>query len=165
MPDSPSRADAVAALGRLKEVIEDFPFVDMPSRSVALSAMLTVVCRKSMRTAPLHGFTAPTMGTGKSLIADVVAALGTGRDAPVMSQGATEEEDEKRLLSVLMQGDPVVVIDNVTRPVTGDALCSILTSETWQNRKLGTNDQIRVPTQTLFIANGNNLQFREDRRR
>lgn len=162
VPDSPSRADAVAALGRLKEVIEDFPFVDMPSRSVALSAMLTVVCRKSLRTAPLHGFTAPTMGTGKSLIADVVAALGTGRDAPVMSQGATEEEDEKRLLSVLMQGDPVVVIDNVTRPVTGDALCSILTSETWQNRKLGTNDQIRVPTQTLFIANGNNLQFRED---
>jgi len=79
-----------------------------------------------------------------------------------MSQGATEEEDEKRLLSVLMQGDPVVVIDNVTRPVTGDALCSILTSETWQNRKLGSNDQIRVPTQTLFIANGNNLQFRED---
>ncbi len=149
VPESPTRADAVAALGLLKELLEGFPFVDMPSRSVALSAMLTVVCRKSIRTAPLHGFTAPTMGTGKSLIADVVAALGTGREAPVMSQGATEEEDEKRLLSVLMQGDPVVVIDNVTRPVTGDALCSILTSETWQNRKLGTNDQIRVPTQTL----------------
>lgn len=162
VPDSPRQEDAVAALGRLKEVIKDFPFVDTPSRSVALSAMLSVVCRKSLRTAPLHGFTAPTMGTGKSLIADVVATLGTGRDAPVMSQGATEEEDEKRLLSVLMQGDPVVVIDNVTRPVTGDAMCSILTSEMWQNRRLGTNDQIRVPTQTLFIANGNNLQFRED---
>ncbi|NWH07344.1 MAG: bifunctional DNA primase/polymerase [Alphaproteobacteria bacterium] len=162
VPESPSRADAVAAMGLLKELLEGFPFVDVPSRSVALSAMLTAVCRKMLRTAPLHGFTAPTMGTGKSLIADVVAILGTGRDAPVMSQGATEEEDEKRLLSILMQGDPVVVIDNVTRPVTGDALCSILTSETWQNRKLGTNDQIRVPTQTLFIANGNNLQFRED---
>ena len=162
VPEKPTRANAVAALGLLKELLEGFPFVDMPSRSVALSAMLTVVCRKSIRTAPLHGFTAPTMATGKSLIADVVATLGTGREAPVMSQGATEEEDEKRLLSVLMQGDPVVVIDNVTRPVTGDALCSILTSETWQNRKLGTNDQIRVPTQTLFIANGNNLQFRED---
>jgi hypothetical protein len=92
--------------------------------------MLTAVCRKMLRTAPLHGFTAPTMGTGKSLIADVVAMIATGREAPVMSQGSSEEEDEKRLLSVLMQGDPVVVIDNVTRPVTGDALCSILTSET-----------------------------------
>lgn len=160
--DSPSRADAVAAIGRLKEVIENFPFVDMPSRSVAISAMLTVVCRKSLRTAPLHGFSAPTMGSGKSLLADVISMIATGRDAPVMTQGATEEEDEKRLLSVLLQGDPVVVIDNVIRPVTGDALCSVLTSETWQGRPLGQTGLVRVPTRTLFIANGNNLQFRED---
>lgn len=162
VPESPSRADAVAAVGRLKELIENFPFVDMPSRSVALSAMLTAVCRKSLRTAPLHGFSAPTMGSGKSLLADVISMIATGRDAPVMTQGATDEEDEKRLLSVLLQGDPVVVIDNVIRPVTGDALCSVLTSETWQGRPLGQTGLVRVPTRTLFIAIGNNLQFRED---
>lgn len=160
--ESPTRADAVSALGTLKELLEGFPFVDMPSRSVVLSAMLTAVCRKSLRTAPLHGFSAPTMGSGKSLLADVISMIATGRDAPVMTQGATDEEDEKRLLSVLLQGDPVVVIDNVIRPVTGDALCSVLTSETWQGRPLGQTGLVRVPTRTLFIANGNNLQFRED---
>lgn len=162
VPDAPSRDEAVAALGQLRQLLAGFPFVDDASRSVALSAILTAVCRKALRTAPLHGFSAPTMGTGKSLLADVVAMIATGRDAPVMSQGKDDEDDRKRLLSVLMQGDPVVVIDNVTRPVTGDALCSILTSEVWQERKLGVNEQVRVPTRTLFIANGNNLEFRED---
>lgn len=162
VPDTPSRDDAVAALGQLRSVLAGFPFVDDASRSVALSAILTAVCRKSLRTAPLHGFSAPTMGTGKSLLADVVAMVATGRDAPVMSQGEDNEDDRKRLLSILMQGDPVVVIDNVTKPVTGDALCSILTSESYQDRKLGANEQVRVGTRTLFIANGNNLEFRED---
>src|SRR5215210_8233988 len=99
------------------------------------------------------------MGTGKSLLADIVA---TGRPAAVMSQGKSEEEDEKRMLSVLMQGDPIVVIDNVERPVQGDALCSILTQEVWQSRQLGASKQIQVPTNVLFLATGNNLAFRGD---
>ena len=127
VPDTPSREDAVAALGRLMWVLKDFPFVDDASRSVALSAMLTAVCRRSLRTAPMHGFSAPTMSTGKSLLADVVAHLATGRDAPVMSQARDEEEERKRLLSILMQGDPVISIDNVSRPISGDVMCSILT--------------------------------------
>jgi hypothetical protein len=162
VPENPTRDEAVAALAKIKALLVGFPFVDEASRSVALSAVLTAVSRRALRTAPLHGFSAPTMGTGKSLLADFVSMVATGRDASVMTQGATEEEDEKRLLSVLLQGDPVVVIDNVLRPVTGDALCSILTSETWQGRPLGQTGLIRVPTQTLFIANGNNLEFRED---
>ena len=63
VPDAPTQEDAVAALAKLKWIIEGFPFVEddagrSPSRSVALSAMLTAVCRRSLRTAPdarLHG--------------------------------------------------------------------------------------------------------------
>src|SRR5215210_6717020 len=100
------------------------------ARQGALSAILTALCRIGLRTAPLHAFSAPTMGTGKSLLADIVSIIATGRAAAVMSQGKNEEEDEKRLLSVLMQGDPIIVVDNVDRPIQGDALCSILTQET-----------------------------------
>lgn len=162
VPDRPSRDDALAAMATLKAVIGGFPFVDDAARSVALSAILTAVSRRAVRTAPLHGFSAPTMGTGKSLLADVVSMVATGRDAVVMSQGASEEEDEKRLLSVLMQCDPVLVIDNIKRPVEGDALCSILTSETWKGRQLGLNRLIAVSTATLIIATGNNIEFRGD---
>lgn len=167
VPDAPSLDDARAALAKLKQVIKDFPFVEeepgrSASRSVALSAMLTAVCRRSLRTAPMHGFSAPTMSTGKSLLADVVAMLATGRDAPVMSQARDEEEERKRLLSILMQGDPVISIDNVSRPISGDVMCSILTQETWQDRRLGSNDQQIVSTRALWMANGNNIEFRED---
>lgn len=162
VPDEPTHGDAVAAMEVLKGVIEGFPFVDDAARSVALSAILTAVCRRAIRTAPLHGFSAPTMGTGKSLLAEVVSMIVTGRAPSVMNQSSSEEEDKKRLLSVLMQGDPVLVIDNITRPVTGEALCSVLTQETWQERRLGANTNQIVNTNALFIANGNNLEFRED---
>lgn len=169
VPDAPTQEDAVAALAKLKWVIEGFPFVEdgdgrSPSRSVALSAMLTAVCRRSLRTAPMHGFTAPTMGTGKSLLTDAVALLAMGRPATVLNQSGDGdgEEERKRLMSVLMQSDPVVVIDNVDRPMGGARMCSILTQETWQDRMLGGNDQGHVSTRTLWLVNGNNLEFRED---
>ena len=172
IPEAPTKEQAGAALAVLKEPLTGFPFVpddetapgDSPSasRSVALSALLTSVCRRTLRSAPLHGFSAPTMGTGKSLLCDVVAMVATGRTAVVMSQGKTEEEDEKRLLGVLMQGDPLLTIDNIERPLSGDSLCSILTQESWQCRLLGENKQIRVPTNVLIMATGNNLAFKGD---
>ena len=169
VPDAPTQEDAVASLAKLKWIIEGFPFVEdddgrSPSRSVALSAMLTAVCRRSLRTAPMHGFTAPTMGTGKSLLTDAVALLTMGRPATVLNQSGDGdgEEERKRLMSVLMQSDPVVVIDNVDRPMGGARMCSILTQETWQDRMLGGNDQGHVSTRTLWLVNGNNLEFRED---
>jgi hypothetical protein len=171
IPDQPTKEQAQAALDLLKGPLAGFPFVpdneDSPqgpsaSRSVALSALLTSVCRRTLRSAPLHGFSAPTMGTGKSLLCDVVSMLATGRPASAMSQGKTDEEDEKRLLGVLMQGDPLLVIDNVERPLGGDSLCTILTQESWQGRLLGENKQIHIPTTVLFMATGNNLTFKGD---
>ena len=125
-----------------------------------LSAVLTALCRRTLRTAPMHAFSAPTMGTGKSLLADIVSIIATGRAPACVSQGKNDEEEEKRLLSILMQGDGIVVYDNVERPMQGDALCSILTQEAWRSRQLGSNKQVRVLTNALFLATGNNLGFK-----
>lgn len=163
VPDSPSSEDVKAALETLKDVLKGFPFVDDAARSVALSAILTALIRRSLRTAPLHGITAPTFGTGKSLLTEVVAMIATGADSPAsMSLGRGDDEDEKRLLSVLMQGDPIVLIDNVLKPIEGGSLATILTSESWQGRILGVSKMKPVSTRVLFLANGNNLGFSED---
>src|SRR4029077_13510853 len=53
-------------------------------------------------------------------------------------------------------------IDNIERPLSGDSLCSILTQESWQSRLLGENRQVRVATNVLFMATGNNLTFKGD---
>src|SRR5262249_16082067 len=102
IPATPSRDDALAALAKLNKLIETFPFVSDADRSVALSAILTPLDRHALATAPLHAFTSPVAGSGKSLLVDIVAVLATGRLMPVIAQGKNEEELEKRLGSALL---------------------------------------------------------------
>jgi putative DNA primase/helicase len=163
LPLNPSREDAQTALAKLLEVIQDFPFLGEADRSVALAAILTALIRPSLRTAPLFGFVASKMGSGKSLLADVVSLIATGRPAAVMTQGADENEDKKRMLPILAEGDPVAVIDNIERPFGSAALCSILTQTSWRDRVLGKSQTISLPTtNTTWLATGNNVVFEGD---
>ncbi|WP_457939827.1 hypothetical protein [Mesorhizobium sp. 10J20-29] len=171
IPDQPTRSQALAALGKLKDVIKDFPFVlddqndpleESAYRSVALSAILTAVSRKALRTAPGHGFDATSMATGKTLLCDTISMIATGRPASTISQGKNEEEFNKRLFSILLQGDPVITIDNIEQPVRSDEFCTVLTSETWQCRVLGISGNRTVMTNVLFLLNGNGLTFEGD---
>ena len=68
--------------------------------------ILTALIRKSIRTAPLHGFTAPKMSSGKSLLADVEGLIATGKVNCAISHAENEAEEKKRLLAVLSEGDP-----------------------------------------------------------
>jgi hypothetical protein len=127
-----------------------------------LAAVLTALVRRTLRSAPMHGVSAPTPGTGKTLAIQVVSMIAMGRPLTAMSQGASSEEDEKRIFSVLLQGDQIVCIDNVTRPIGGDALCTILTETMWQSRILGESRNVSVATNVLFMPSGNNLTFAGD---
>ena len=137
IPSKPSRDDAIAALEILTEPIKQFPFVEDCHQSVALSAILTALVRRSIKTAPLFGFSAPTMGSGKSLLADVAAIIATGYPSPAMSQGHDETEDRKKLLASLTEGDSILLIDNVDRPIEGGVLCSMLTQTEIRDRAPG----------------------------
>ena len=165
--EHPTREHALRSLAVLKEPFKDFPFVQnakggSASRSVLLSAVLTGLVRRTLRSAPIHGVSAPTPGTGKSLAINVVSMIVSGRMATSMSQGSSEEENEKRLFSSLLLGDQLLLIDNITRPVEGAALCTILTEPNWTNRILGESRNVTVMTNTLLMANGNNLTFKGD---
>lgn len=166
--EEPSREAALSALKMLQEPFKDFPCIkDGPngssaSRAVLLSMVLTGLVRRTLPTAPVHGVSAPTPGTGKTLAIQSASTIVLGRQVTAMSQGASEEEDEKRLFSVLKQGDGVIMIDNVTRPISGDALCTVLTEQTWQSRILGESRNVSVNTNALFTVTGNNLVFGGD---
>jgi hypothetical protein len=162
VPSSPLKDDAAFALARLQHPLRKFPFVDDASKSVALSALLTALIRPNMRTAPLHGFDAPSAGTGKSMLAEMAGLLAMGVRPPALSQGKTAEEDEKRLSTVLFAGDPVIHIDNCERPIRGDFLCSMLTQEIVQARILGQSERRVLPSTALVLASGNNLTFAGD---
>lgn len=154
--DKPTQRDANAALKVLEELIVGFPFVGQADQAVALAAMLTAIVRRPLPTAPAFAFSAPTAGSGKSMMVDLCSVLATGREAGVIAPGRNDEETEKRLASLLLAGAPIA-IDNAEHGVGGELLCQILTQRTVRLRVLGKSDTPELPTNTLVSITGNNL--------
>ena len=162
IPQHPSKTEASAALQTINRLIEHFPFVSEADRSVALSAILTALDRHAMATAPLHAFTSPAAGTGKSKLVDIAAMLATGRLTPVISQGRGEEELEKRLGAALLAGDITVSIDNCERKLQSAFLCQALTQQKLNIRVLGLSKNVETPVTATIFATGNNLSIAGD---
>jgi putative DNA primase/helicase len=155
--EHPTKGDAVRALARLKHLIRFFDFADDVSRSIWLCTVLTGVIRRILPTAPLFGYSAPKRGSGKGLLVSAASIIVSGVEAPLMTQGRTEEELEKRITTKLRAGHSCLHIDNCSLPLAGDKLNSILTTPTTDDRVLGTHTDARLATNVLLMASGNNL--------
>jgi len=162
IPSSLDHTSAVAAANIILSLIDKFPFATSADKSVALSAILTSCVRQSLRTAPLHAFTAPVMGSGKSKLVDIACLIATGREAAVMSQGKTEEEFEKRIGALMLAGETMIPIDNCEAPLGGEYLCAVLTQTVARTRILGRSEAPELPTNTMITATGNNLRLTGD---
>lgn len=170
IPQRPTREQARAALDLLIDEVlarpclnsdrpEDrgFSFASASDRSAALAAILTALVRHSLPTAPLFLFNATRPASAKSLLADCVSLIATGRTATVFELGEDPDEVEKRLLAVLLAGDPVINLDNLEQPLGGSGLCKTLTAESITGRILGVSKNATVPTITTWLATGNNV--------
>jgi hypothetical protein len=158
-----SQSAAQAAARRLSEPFAEFPFSSPAARSVVVSGILTGLQRRLLPTAPGHGFDANHWGAGKTLLADCISIIVTGAEVPSISVGESDEvELAKMFTSVLMAGDQVVLIDNISRPFNSDTFATILTKTLYQGRILGINKMAHLVTNCLFILTGNNLTFLKD---
>lgn len=158
IPDQPTRDDALRALALLEELVSESPFDDEPSKSVALSGLITPVVRGAFPVAPMHVSSAPVAGSGKSFLWDMVAAISTGQQRiPVIAAGNVEET-EKRLVGVILSGQPLISIDNVNGELKGDFLCQAIEQHILDIRPLGRSEIARIETGGVTIfATGNNI--------
>jgi putative DNA primase/helicase len=159
LPAKPSKAVAEKALKKLDSLLDEFPFTDEASRSVALSALITPVVRGALSVAPMHVTRAPVAGSGKSYIIDLASALNSGERAPVITAGRTEEETEKRLVAALLTGQTIISIDNVNGELGGDALCQIIERPVVSVRPLGQSSFIKIESRATCFATGNNIRL------
>jgi putative DNA primase/helicase len=159
LPPRPSKAVGAKALARLDQLLDEFPFVDAASRSVALSALITPVVRGALMVAPMHVTKAPVAGSGKSYIIDLASALNSGERAPVMSAGVKEEELEKRLAAALMAGQTFISLDNVNGELGGDFLCQVIERPVVQPRILGKSEAPKIDSRASCFATGNNIRL------
>jgi hypothetical protein len=162
VPEQPTKDDANAALAEIDKLIDTFPFVTLADHSVTLSGFLTALDRRAMATAPLHAFTAPVAGTGKSLLVDLISILATGQPMPVIAPGRSEEELEKRLGAAFLAGDVCVSIDNCEHELAGSFLCQALTQMRLNIRILGQSKNVEMPVNATIFATGNNLVIAGD---
>jgi hypothetical protein len=157
VPDAPTHADAIRARDALLEPLADFPFATDAHKAAALAALLTPLARFAFDgPAPLFFITANTRGTGKGLLADVLATVAFGRPFARAAYSRDDDEMRKVILALALEGERAVLLDNVAGTFGGPALDAALTSVEWSGRVLGQSRQARLPLLATWYATANN---------
>jgi putative DNA primase/helicase len=159
IPEAPTLDDAREAIKTLRHLIRDFPFQSAVDEAAAISAFISAVNRPTLGATPLHAFSAPMPGSGKSLLATLVTIVATGNHPSFITQGPNDEELEKRTSSQMLAGRQVINIDNCNRPLKGASLCNLLTAGRVSLRILGLSKMPEIASSSFVLANGNNMRF------
>jgi putative DNA primase/helicase len=158
IPERPTRDDALTALGLLKALLAEFPFIDAASRSVALSGLITPVVRGVMDVAPMHTARASVASSGKSFLWDVASFILSGQKCPVIAAGRDEAETEKRLVSCALAAYQMFNLDNVNGELYGDFLCQMVERSVVVPRILGQSKAPQLNNRWSVFATGNNIR-------
>jgi hypothetical protein len=150
IPDSPTRADAVLAVGKLWNAVKEFPWLynhqerfqiedNMRNEGGSredriinqsfikwLCLLVAQAVRLELDTVPLGLITANTPGLGKSYLAHAIPLILFGRTASVttLPEGSNMQnrgdELRKRIISQIEGGETFTLIDNVSRTSGAD---------------------------------------------
>jgi len=163
VPEEPTREDATQALAELFEPFAEFPFKTMADASVLLAAPITIMARPAIAgPTPLFAIRKNAPGVGGSLAVDAISVIATGRPAPRMTLTSDSRELRKLILTLAIEGTPLVLFDNLEGTVGSSILAAAITSETWADRLLGVSKVVRAPLRPTWLATGNGLTFTSD---
>lgn len=165
IPVEPTGDDLNGAVSLVvDELLGEFAFTDQPSRANAVALVLTAVLRPAIPgLVPMALLNAPVAGSGKTLLINTAAQIATGRQAALTAAPSRDDEElRKRITSLLMAGDPIVVFDNVGERLTSSVLAQALTAPVWGDRVLGRSQMLHLEQRAVWAATGNNLQVGGD---
>src|SRR5262249_55218735 len=124
--------------------------------------LLTCVLRGAFEVAPMHLFRAHDVGSGKSLLADLMSTVARGLPCPVITFVKSVEEMEKRLGARVLDGVPMVSLDNCSDNIGGDLLCQITERPLIRIRILGKSEAPECEWRGVLHATGNNVTLTGD---
>lgn len=161
--DRPSKDDIKSSLDALFDPLHDFPFETMEHRSALLAGLLTPLAWFLFDgPAPMFLIDKNVRGAGAGLLADVVALTVTGRRFSIMSYTNDREELRKRITTLAMEGERLILLDNLAGAVGNDVLDAALTADRWKDRVLGGNRVYDGPLHVVWFGTGNNVQLQKD---
>ena len=163
LPHHPTLDEAIAARDRLLEVVTDFPFERPVHRAAWLAGLVTPLCRFAFTgPAPLFLVDANTRAAGKGLLLDVISGIITGERFTIATYTQDEDELRKRITSLAMSGERLVLFDNLDGKFGNATLDAALTGTSWEDRVLGANRMAKSPLYMTWFATGNNVQIAAD---
>jgi hypothetical protein len=162
VPTDPTAGQAADALKLLRWVIKDFRFLTIHDQANYLGLMLTPLLRE-LAPPPykLGAIGAPQPGSGKSLLASILRILFGG---VFRSEVPQDDAEMRKAITTMLDvtTGPVVTLDNVSGVLRSSVLAGLLTSATWEDRRLGSNSQIVGRNDRLWTLTGNNLTLGGD---
>ncbi|MBM3267799.1 MAG: hypothetical protein FJZ01_09140 [Candidatus Sericytochromatia bacterium] len=163
-PVASDRDAAIEALRLLLDPLTDFPFTAEHHRAAAVAAIVSPLVRPTFAgPCPLFLVTANSSRIGKGLLMSVVSLIARGRPATVMAPpGPNPDETRKLITTIALNGDRMVLLDNVAGALGNAALDAALTAERWKDRVLNFNRMYDGPLRAIWYATGNNVQLRGD---
>jgi hypothetical protein len=164
MPRDITIDEARAAQSRLMgEVFGDFRFEAPEHRAATLAALLTPLARHAFSgPAPLFLIDSNIRGAGKGLLAQCIAEIDLGREMAVCGYSNDSAEFAKRITSMALAGDSMVLLDNIEGNLGNDALDRALTGTRWRDRILGLNQMTDSPLLMVWYGSGNNVMVAAD---
>jgi hypothetical protein len=108
---------------------------------------------------PMHDVEAPSPGSGKDLLAHVLAVPFVGEHLAASAFPSSEEERRKKITSIVAAGRPIFLIDNLSHALVSDVLNVALTCMIWEDRLLGQNALVRAPLLHTWLLTANNPIF------
>lgn len=163
IPNNPTRREVQNSVNLLKEVLSGFPFDNEASFANAVALLLTPCLRLAIDgQVPLALIDAPQAGTGKSLLASLVAEIATGGVAAMLNAPSDEEEWRKAITATLMDGNNIIIYDNLDGVLRSPRLAMALSARCWKDRILGVSQTIELPQKCTWIVTGNNIRLGGD---
>ncbi len=160
------RATGTAGIAEIRKLLRGFAFVDPADESAVIAGFMTALNRRLLNAAPALAISAPAAGSGKTMLAELIGIVANGRRPPPISQGADETELEKRIDSALLNGEPMILLDNITRALgSEDFLNTLLTAPSKAIRLFGSQKMPTVRTNATLILTGNSLSITGDLKR
>jgi hypothetical protein len=145
----------------LHDVFKEFPQCALPG---TLALMFTALMRACLPTAPMVFINAPSLGSGKSLLAEVCLIIAHGEHPKPMSQPKAEEEFEKQIKSHL-QCNPgkTLFMDDFAGEISYQMLKTMLTeSRNLDFRVLGQPKMFSANMNFLTVMTGNSANLQEE---
>jgi hypothetical protein len=163
IPREPSLEALRTAVEVIDEALCDFPFETPADRANAWALLLSPMVRPLLSAVPpMALIDAPQPGTGKGLLVKLMSVIVYGSTQPMTPMPDKDEEFAKLLTTFLLQGQPLIVLDNVERPIRSATLAAGLTSDPYAGRVLGQSSAPSVPNAAIYCATGNNISVGGD---